>query len=514
MDLSHKNIHIFLEKYGIKNENGVKLDFHSRPFLWDIYEDMSDKQVVIKAPQIGLTTLQLIKSLYVAKYKHYDIIYTLPSASDIGEMVSGKLNRIIAQNPIFDTWVADKDSVEQKAVGDNRIYYRGTWTTRAAMMVTSQLNIHDEIDASNTQVITQYETRQQAQEQVRIWNFSHPSVVGNGVDISWNKSDMKEWFVTCVCGKEQMLEFPASIDSKRECYQCKYCQAEITDLQRIKGKWKKRYKDKEWSGYHISQLMCSWIPASKILKDHREKDIQYFTNMVLALPYADAGNTVTWDVIERNIRPTERSGRVIIGVDPGIDIRFVVGDKGGLIEYGEVKSWTDFERVIKRYPDCIVISDQGGDIIGPRELQEKYAGRFFLCYFQQDRKTMQLIKWGEHEESGKVMADRNRLIQLVVDEFNDNRIPLKAGKDWHPYYLHWSHIYRLMEEDKITKQPKYVWHRNDRDDWCLATCYWRVGMDRFAEQSSEFIGDEDKYSDVPFAPTVNENGLMNYTELV
>ena len=512
MDLSPQSIHYFLEKYDIRNEQGLPIEFHERAFLWDIYADMSDKQVVLKAPQIGLTTLMLIKSFWVAKYKVWDIIYTLPTSSDVVDMAGGKINRILAQNPIFMKWTSDKDSVEQKAVGEARIYYRGTFTNRQAMMVASKLNIHDEVDASDQKVLVHYETRQQANKENRTWYFSHPSVVGNGVDKQWKLSDMKEWFITCPhCKKEQFLEFPDNLDMKRQCYICKECKGELADDDRRKGRWIPLHKDRDVSGYHISQMMCSWITAKKILDDYKNKDAQYFQNMVLGLPYADAGNTVTWDIIENSLREHKRKGRVIIGLDTGIDLRYVVGDKGGFITFGEVKSYEDFKRVMRQYPDCIVIADQGGDIIGIRSLQEEFPGRVFLCYFQQDRKSMQLIKWGEHEEFGKVIADRNRMIQLVVDEFNNRNYILNIKKDWHPYYVHWSHIYRLVEEDKITKLPKYVWHRNDRDDWVLATVYLRIGLDRFVDQDAEFLGGEDKEVNVPFAPYVDEYNMMDYT---
>jgi len=42
---------------------------------------------------------------------------------------------------------------------------------------------------------------------------------------------------------------------------------------------------------------------------------------------------------------------------------------------------------------------------------------------------MQLIRWGKDQELGNVLADRNRMIQIVVDEFNDSRITLQGTRD-------------------------------------------------------------------------------------
>ena len=452
MDLSPQSIHYFLEKYDIRNEQGLPIEFHERAFLWDIYADMSDKQVVLKAPQIGLTTLMLIKSFWVAKYKVWDIIYTLPTSSDVVDMAGGKINRILAQNPIFMKWTSDKDSVEQKAVGEARIYYRGTFTNRQAMMVASKLNIHDEVDASNPEVITQYETRLQAEPNGWRWYFSHPSIVGAGVDQYWQKSDQKEWFIQCgFCKEYQFLEFPESINQEKNCYCCKFCQAELSDDMRRKGEWRKRFPQAEFSGYHISQLMCPWIPASKIIKDFKEKEPQYFFNFVLGLPYADNKSKVSLETIKSLLTENvQRKGRVIFGVDTGIKIRWTVGDMNGLFDYGEVDSYEELQRACDKYKDWIMVVDQGGDIIGVRKFEENNRGKVFLCYFQQDKKSMQIVKWGESEENGRVMADRNRLIQLVVDEMNDKRIPLQGDLNkWWNMWLHWSHMFRIVDEDKM-----------------------------------------------------------------
>lgn len=499
---------------------GEVLSFKDRQFLIAILEDRSLLQVILKAPQIGMTVLQLIKSMWWAFYEKKDIIYTLPTETMVQEMAGGKINRIIAQNPIFLSWVKEHDSVEQKAVGKHIIHYRGTQSH--PLMTTSQLNIHDEVDASVPENIAAYETRQQSQLGGMRWYFSHPSMIGAGVDAHWTKSDQKEWFIKCSeCNEIQFLEWPHSIDQQRECYQCKFCGAEISDQQRRTGyngihSWKKLYPEAEYSGYHISQLICPWIPAKKIIKDFKEKEPQYFYNFTLALPYADAKSKVTLETIKNLLTPNEeRTGRVIFGVDTGLKIRWVCGDKNGLFGIGEVESYEDLQRECDKYKDWIMVVDQGGDIIGVRQFAENNPGRVFLCYFQQDKKSMQLIKWGEKDEYGLVRVDRNRLIQLVVDEMNDKRIPLNGDLDkWWNLWLHWQYMYRVVEEDKVGNLV-YVWEcdkSSHRNDYALAECYWRVGIERFATHNSMFVGPETQaFKTVPKAPYRQADGLMEQT---
>lgn len=497
---------LYIKNNGIKNEAGLPLEFDDREFMIDILEDMSPLQVILKAPQVGATVLETIKALWVAKFERRDIIYTLPTAGDITDMVGGKINRIIAQNPSLLEMVKDHDTIEQKQVGDNIIYFRGTWTSKQAMMVSSQLNLHDEVDASNREVITQYETRQQASTNGWRWYFSHPSIVGAGIDAYWQKSDQKEWFVHCTfCDKWQFLEWPISINQEKQIYVCKFCEAQISDQQRRKGQWRKRYPIAEYSGYHISQLICPWIPASKVIKDFREKEPQYFHNFVLALPYADAQSKITLETIKGLLTDNfKRKGRVLIGLDTGVKLRYMVGDQNGLFDIGEVDNYEDLQKVCDKYGDWVMVADAGGDIIGMRQFQENNRGKVFLCSFRQDKQSQNLIKWGESDEFGRVACDRNRMIQLVVDLMNDKRIPLYGTLEkWWSFWLHCSHIFRTVEEDRLGNLV-YIWQRSGRDDWFLATVYYCVARDRFSEKESTFEG---KSEDVP---QVDEAPIRDY----
>ena len=514
------NPYYFVRYKEIKNEQGIPLSFRDRPFLKAILEDKNRFQCVLKAPQIGMTVLQLVKSMWWAYYEGKDIIYTLPTESDVQDMAGGKINRIIAQNPPFLDWIKEHDTVSQKTVGRNIIYYRGTFTQKAAMMVTSQLNIHDEVDASNPTVITQYETRLQAQPNSMRWYFSHPSVVGAGIDVQWQKSDQKEWFVHCnKCDEWQFLEWPQSINQRDSHYQCKYCEAEISDQQRREGHWRKLVPDAEYSGYHISQLMCPWIPASKIIKDFKEKDAQYFYNFVLALPYADAKSKVTLETIKGLLTENgERQGRVIFGVDTGIKIRWVVGDMNGLFDIGECESYEELQRVCDRYNDWIMVMDKGGDIIGSQQFQLDNKAHVFLCYFQQDKQSLDLIKWHTGDDYGLVSADRNRLIQMVVDEMNDKRIPLYGNLDkWWGLWTHWQFMYRIVGEDRMHNLT-YVWECDKaahRNDWALAMCYFRIGTDRFAQGDAYFEGGDKKLSDyIPVSGNVVNGKLDVPTKVI
>jgi len=504
--LEELSIHAFINKYEIKNEQGTPIDFHNHLFLFDIYRDFSQKMCIMKAAQIGATTAEVIKSLWGVKNKGIDSIYILPTDTDVNSMVGSKVNRIIAQNPIFQQWTKDKDSVEQKQIGTNYIHYKGSWTQKAAIMVTSDWNCYDEVDACKQDVVEQYSTRLQHSKYKWEHYFSHPSSVGTGVHKYWEKSDQKHWFITCgSCKKEHYMEWPKSFDQNKEVYICKYCGHELTDEERRVGRWVKKYKDREYSGYWIPLFIAPWVSAKDIIGYYKEKSEEYFYNKVLGLPYVGGGNKLTKAHLMQNLTGEEiitpdDNERIIIGVDTGNNVHYVVGCSQGIFYYsyfskGELNSTIDkyqeLEHLMKRWPRSIVIIDQGGDITGSRALRERYPGRVFLCSFGTDRKTKELIRWGKNDEDGSVIADRNRCIQMVVDEFIDGRIPLQGNEaDWYDYYLHWNSLTRIKEFDQKTMEVKRkVWVRNGADHWSMATVYWRIGLARFGNMEHKVLGE-------------------------
>lgn len=508
---------LWIKKYKIKTSAGLPFEFDNHYFMRDFVNDLSPFQVLLKPPQIGATESQIIKSFYCAKKKDWDIIYTLPTATDVNDIAGSKINRIVAQNPILMEWVKDHDSVEQKSVGKRIIHYRGTFSAKQAMMVSSDLNIHDEVDASDPSVILQYETRLQAKSDGRRWYFSHPSIVGRGVDIYWQQSDKKEWFIRCPnCNSEQNLRWPENIKIATNQYICSICQNPLTNETRKKGKWKKTSTG-IFSGYHISQLMCPWITAEKIIDDFRKKDKQYFSNYVLGLPYADSESKITASTILRNLSSKVNSyeGRIIIGVDTGLPIHYVILNKEGIFFNGKCKHpsadydpYDELEKLLKRFPTSILVADQGGDLIGIRKLQAKYIGRVFLCFYRDDRKTENMITWGNTPDTlGTVTVDRNRMISMIVEHFKEvGRITLNGSQeDFQEFASHFENIYRelIVGNDTPGKNlgtlyaAKYVWKRNGPDHFVHALLYALVGLDRFKEDRAEIVGGTDYLKELP-----------------
>lgn len=511
--LEQYSIHAFLDSYGIKTDTGRLLDFYSHPFMWDIYKDLSPRQVIMKAAQVTMSTCATLKALWICRNEKIDLIYTLPTESDRNTFVGSKVNRIIAQNPILQEWIKDKDSIEQKQVGDNFVHFRGTWTQRAAIMVPSDLNIYDEIDSSKQDIIEQYATRLQHSKKKWQWYFSHPSAPDFGVDRYWQKSDQKHWFIKCgACEKEQYLDWPDSIDQEKGIYVCKSCHAEITDDMRRKGRWFAKYKDREYSGYWIPLLICPWVPAKEIVSYYKDKTEEYFYNKVLGKPFVGADNKLTWEKFAQNLtgesRTPSKDTQVILGIDTGLKLDFVLGDLKGIFFTGTASDYDEFDEYMERWPKAIAIVDAGGDLIGCRKFFEKWQGRVFLCHLGADRKTKELVQWKEGDEYGNCIVDRYRIIQMVVDDFGQRRLRVWGNEDdWSEYYQDWRNLTRIKVLDPITGELRgYKWVRSGRDHKALATCFFRVGLDKFGTEGEAEVLNPDPVLPARVGPEIGPQG--------
>jgi hypothetical protein len=272
-------------------------------------------------------------------------------------------------------------------------------------------------------------------------------------------------------------------------------------------------EDHPYSGYWVPLLIATRVSAAEILEYYETKSEEYFFTKVLGKPYVGGGNKLTWELFAQNITgkayaPMEDK-RVVIGIDTGLKIDYVMGDITGLFHHATTGDYDELDRHMERWPKAIAVIDAGGDLIGSRKFFEHWRGRVFLCHLAGDRKTKELLRWGVNNEYGNVIADRNRLIQMVVDEFIDKRTNVHGTTDdWHQYWLDWDNLTRIKVTNPVTNQSMgYKWVRSARDHKALATAFWRVGMSKYGFGGGEIISSERQLL-APVAPVIQPDMRM------
>ena len=481
-----KEILFWIKDNEIKTEKGYSIEFENHRFLKDIFEDWTPIQVSRKASQIGYSMMMILKSLWAARYRNWNIIYTLPTFGDVGQFVPSKVNPIIQNNSLLAAWTKDKDTIFQKKIGNGFIYYRGASSKKTkkekmeagtGTMFSSDWNLHDESDRSDQVILEQYESRLEASDYKGKGYFSNPTVPGTLTQKLWEQSDQKHWFIKCPhCGKYQWLDYFKNIDKKRKIFICQKCKREIDDETRRQGFWVKKYSNREISGYYIPHTICPWITAESMIRQEENKTKQYFYNFELGLPYRGSGIVVDKEIILKNIVYGEPNFKVknVIGVDTGLTMHYVLGNKQGIFKTGSTKDWDEIEFLMKRY-EALAVFDALGDLTKPRKLRDKYRDKVWLCYFKRDRDAPDAVKWDSKQMA--VYADRSKIIQRVIDEFVDGKIKFYEIKpeDLKIYIKHWETLYQIIEKDSLGIERK-KWETEGENHLLFATIYFYLGL--------------------------------------
>ena len=509
--LEEISIRAWLLQNGIKTESGALLDFTDHRYLRDIYSDMSPRLACLKAGQIGFSTMAILKTIWLSRNFGINVGYILPTVEMVQKFVGSKVNRIASENPIIASWMRDKDSIALKQIDKYFIHYLGSQTDRSAIMLSLDLLVIDEIDKSPQDILETYDSRLQHSKFGYKWVFSNPTIPDFGVDRFWQMSDQKKWHINHSCGKQFVMD-ESCINYTSEMYQCPFCSNAITREEIRMGEWKATAKG-DWSGYWIPLWINPMVSAKAICEKKKTASKDYFYNFVAGLPYVNANDTLTQQTLEANLsnEVNAQEGRVIIGMDTGKDLHYMMMNKDGAFYHGHCERvegnpnydpYDEVDKLLKTYPTAILVADQGGDLIGIAKLQAKYPNRVYLCMLTKETRNKEIIKWSETEgERGKVTVDRNRMVQLIVDQLNEHRMTFNGSKeDWQPFFNHCLNIYRVKEITGDEGDPQYgwrwVWKRKGADHYFFALLFALVGFDKFKEANASIIG-LNPFEDIP-----------------
>ena len=469
---------------GKVNENGLPISLEKHEFQKAIWQDFSPEIYLRKAAQIGVSTIFILKCMYLLEMKGYNIIYTLPTLmNDVNKFVPSKVDPIIEKNG----FMLDRDTTQQKQMGNGFWFFGGTMSEKEAISTSADVVLHDEVDRSNLEVVRTFKSRLGHSEYRRRWFFSNPSAPNRGVDEGWQRSDQKHWFFKCECGQGnyggwQYLQWPDNVDYKEKCYKCIYCGREITDDMRRQGEWVAKYPDRDISGYWVSQMMASWIPCSSLIHDEITESQQFFNNFVLGMPYIGADVTINRDMILRNVSDaTADRADTFMGVDVGAKLNVVIGNNEGLIKVLAC-GWDTLPTLMRSFDCRQAVLDALPETTKAKEFRDMFPRRVKLCYYRpvtNRAPSSQEVYEVNHQEQ-TLLAYRTEAIDRVIRDFSEGKIRvfIKPNEPWlvggdkvnfsDCYVKHWENMYLAHDEEKDIK----TWEHAGPDHFAHATVYY------------------------------------------
>lgn len=511
---------------GIVSEKGEPLDFYDHAFMLDILTDWTPKIACKACAQTGKSVTFSVKTLFATKFLRFNVIYTFPTDDDVKEFVSSKFNKILQANRKQFLGM-DTDSIERKEINDRFIFFKGTVSKTAAISNSADLVIHDEASRSNQPTLDTYKSRTKDSPYKGRWIFSNPTTEKDLLDQEWQKSDKKEWHITCPhCGEEQTMVFPDSVDVIEKRYQCRICKGTIDDDTRRHGRWidrdgvvwngtiNPRYKI---SGWHISHLIATKISVEELIEDS-EGDQEYFHNFVLGEPYNPGDLSVSRSTILDIWTPKSLiTGNYFLGVDVGNIKHYVLGSEKGIIKIGTFTKRQELDDIIRFYKPKSGVIDAMPDNTMSKYYVETYPS-MQMSFFKENADNPQtIVWWGDKDKKGIVYSHRDRVLDRMISDMVEAKflIGVASDKELLKYVKHFETLRRVKE---LTPKgiERYIWDSTTGEDhFVFATLYYWLalqgnGSGVFWKELSEFdkpsVIDADNSYDVTRAFIENNNG--------
>lgn len=502
--IHRENILVWIRENRIKNERGEPIEFGEHSFMQMLYADPAPIQVVMKGSQIGASTMEILKVLHAARYWGINQIYTLPTADDVFKFVPGKVNRIMNLNPCIKEGIDPQsvDAIEQKQIGKSFLYFKGTFTEREAIMLTSDRNIHDELDKSNPEVVRDYTSRMGYSKFRSQHFFSTPTIPNFGIHKMFEQSDQKNWRFNCPhCTYRQHMEWDKNVDQERGIYVCQKCKKEITPQEINKlGSWEARYPNRPISGYWITQMHCPWRTAADLIKEREDADDDtYFYNFVLGLPYLSAEQRIPASLFLRNLTDKEAEAAEdynVMGIDTGSGTgkgnHVIIGNKTGVFWMGVLTDKEGNDRfqqaaeLIKFYDIRVTVIDGQPYTVEALNLAKQFPYRVYLCWFKDDPKMLEITRFFDEEEGKdkeledeiKVLASRTRIIDDTITKLHKHEIKFAMKSESPSFKMlieHAQTMYARSVTDKLG-QVKREWANTGANDFFLSFIYWHIAL--------------------------------------
>lgn len=315
-----------------------KFSFEGREFFIDIIDDPRLWLCMRKSAQIGGTELFTRAGVrYCVKYGRIRIIYTMPSKTDIETYSADRFNTMIADLEKTFPVSGDVSNTSLKQILEAYIYFRGTKSATAPISIPADILIHDEIDKSDMDAISQYSSRIENSDIALVRYFSTPTFSSFGIDKMFKQSDQAWYLHKCYRCNEWVCFMPEDMKRVGGIWQftCPKCDR-VIDKTQTKKEWVRKFPErKDKAGYQVGKIWSGVWDAESIKKsEERYKNApdatQHIHNYVYGLPY-DSAELVPFPffLLEKATKEEEKIDRsygCLIGIDNSVAKHVVVLD--------------------------------------------------------------------------------------------------------------------------------------------------------------------------------------------
>jgi hypothetical protein len=488
------------------DRNGILLDgrlFDLRNHLYqlDILQCDAPEQCFRKGAQIGLTSVQMLKTVHGMIKRRYPqgALYLFPTRDDVSDFSKGRFGPIIDDNPSIGAYVRDTNAANTKRIGAAMLYFRGTKSRSQLKSVPVDRLVFDEIDEMSPHMVDLALERVSHSSVKERIDISTPTLPDFGIDVRWQKSDQRVWQIQCkACRRHTCMEKEFEENGpnqrtlrrigrgreKRVIRACIHCESEIHPRD---GVWAAGYADRSHAlvGWWISQLNSAYVEPAKILELFEDPrcNLTEFYNSKIGLPYVEATHRLSVEQVLAlcgNHGMSERDpGACSMGVDQGNDLHVVIGKRDGcgargkLVKIGVWREWEELDKLMRDYRVSRCVVDALPETRNARAFASRFPGRVYLNYYNAHQKGS--YAWNDAEYT--VQCNRTESLDASHNEITNGWMGLpRETPIVHEFAVQLHNVAKKLEEDEETGSKRFVYVKLGPDHYRHAFNYFCMAL--------------------------------------
>jgi hypothetical protein len=330
---------------------GKPYSYKNHEYQQRILDSTAREIVIRKCSQVGISEMSIRRALAMCgMIKDFVTIYTLPTATFAAVLCKTRVNPVINESPYLKEASSGSDSVEVKQFGNSFLYLKGAASSNAPISIPADCLIHDELDFSDSEVISQYQSRLTHSQYKFKLKLSTPTIPGKGIDQEFMRSRRHFNFVKCDhCGhlfipdffahmripgyKGELLDITRvnlhTVNYQDAFVECPSC-GKKPNLAPERRQWVcENPGDRfEADGFQVSPFDAPFIvkPSDLLRSMVAYTNIGDFVNFALGLPFFSQETVLSPDEVRGTIVNERMEGSLayVMGVDLGKICHIVV----------------------------------------------------------------------------------------------------------------------------------------------------------------------------------------------
>lgn len=490
---------------------GQPFSFKDHEYQEYILNDKSKDKVIIKSAQMGISEMSARMALAMCNLiDGFSVIYTLPSALAAANFMKTRIDPVIASSPYLSEAVSKAlDNTMIKAFGaageGSMLFLKGAQVDSQAISVPADMLIGDEVDNSNADVLTLFESRLIHSAHALTVKLSTPSVPGYGIDLAYKQSrrhvhmakccHCNHWFEPDYFSHVKIPKFNGEIGDIvkatfsdpvfrwTEAYvACPSC-GKAADLSEEHRNWVCENPSDGYiaAGFKVSPFSCPKIilPSALVKSSVEYTRKQDFHNQRLGMPLEDAESTLTKDEL-RNCLISDYIGSGAVSYVMGLDmgtfchatVAAVLPDDQLVVVYRErIPLFKVFERrkeLAAQWRTRLCVVDHGPYTETVYRMQQDDRSVFAGVYVRTKGLDMYKVKDSE-EDKGKGKAElkqvniaRDKVFDLLMLMLRSGSIKAVASSEDDIWIEQLTDMRRVREfvNDELT----FVWNKVSGND--------------------------------------------------